>query len=276
MNPVSLSYIHYPADHPETSPKVLFVHGAESSKETWSSVLDGLKGKYDMYAIDLRGHGESPLGDPPYTIEKLVDDIYQFVEKMDIPHFSLVAHSMGSRVAVCFADKYPWLIQSLLIEDMEMLPRDPQVLEKGEQERLLTFRQTHPSLDSVSNELVAFGYNHTKFQSWLKQGRIKKIDSQYFIGINPYVNFLALNAISASDCAEKAFKKLQKHSFPITLLRAESDSSITELGLEAMSKDVPKLICITVPKSTHSIHKTNSTDFLSILKSSTNPSLKYL
>jgi pimeloyl-ACP methyl ester carboxylesterase len=46
-------------------PTTVLVHGLDSCKETWSKTLAALAAAgLPALAVDLRGHGESPLGDP--------------------------------------------------------------------------------------------------------------------------------------------------------------------------------------------------------------------
>ena len=58
-------------------PTTVLLHGLDSSKETWSGVLADLAAQgYPAMALDLRGHGESPLGDPAaFGPETLARDV---------------------------------------------------------------------------------------------------------------------------------------------------------------------------------------------------------
>ena len=47
------------------TPTTVLVHGLDSSKQTWHAVLPKLhEAGLPALALDQRGHGESPLGDP--------------------------------------------------------------------------------------------------------------------------------------------------------------------------------------------------------------------
>ena len=97
-------------------------------------------------SIDQRGCGLSPLGDPnDFTPDALVEDLYavlanhplfriepttsekdgqgETAKPTAIRPFVLVGHSMGGRIAMSFAAKYPELIVSLVIEDMDIRKR---------------------------------------------------------------------------------------------------------------------------------------------------------
>ncbi|KAH8060880.1 protein methylesterase [Aureococcus anophagefferens] len=63
-------------------PTSVLVHGLDSSKETWTSTLAALQSKnYPCLALDLRGHGESPLGAvDEFSSEALARDVVAAVE----------------------------------------------------------------------------------------------------------------------------------------------------------------------------------------------------
>ena len=48
----------------QNRPTTILIHGLDSSKETWSSILhDLISSGYPAVAVDLRGHGESYMGE---------------------------------------------------------------------------------------------------------------------------------------------------------------------------------------------------------------------
>src|SRR5690242_17661317 len=69
---------------------LIFVHGLGSSKETWSSVIEKLKDKYDIYAVDLLGHGDRPLGSNQITSQSLLKDLTKFVEQKKFQKIILI------------------------------------------------------------------------------------------------------------------------------------------------------------------------------------------
>ena len=88
---------------PTGVPTTVFVHGLDSSKDTWAPViLDLVKAGYPCLALDQRGHGHSPLGDPEqFGPEALAGDIFAAAECHGITQpFILVGHSMGGLVSL--------------------------------------------------------------------------------------------------------------------------------------------------------------------------------
>lgn len=239
---------------------LLFIHGLESSKETWKETTENLKDTYRIFAIDLRGHGETPIGNGDFSTDQLVADIEKFVLERKIHQFVVVAHSMGARVAIPYAARYPEKVQGLVIEDMEVRERPKKNIDPSEIERFKQFQSTQPDLESVNKELEKYGYNPERAKSWLKQERIKLTgDGNYFIGVHPYVAHQVRQCLSYSEVSLNAFKELQ---CPILLLKAENHSSISHEGLEQMKELQPSMIFEEVKGSEHSIHRTAQESFL--------------
>jgi pimeloyl-ACP methyl ester carboxylesterase len=148
-------------------PTTVFVHGLDSSKETWTRPLSKLnKIGYPAIALDLRGHGESPLGNPEhFTAENLAHDVLSAVEKHGIDRpYVLVGHSMGGRIAMRLAamdaeefvqKKREPRLAACVIEDMDIQIRDGP-------------KPAYESLDKdMINQLQSFhGARGRSFDSW--------------------------------------------------------------------------------------------------------------
>lgn len=262
---IPLSYNHTVPVMAGKNPPILFIHGMDSSKETWTAVMNSLKDKYEIYAIDLRGHGETPLGDEEYTLDQLAEDVHQFAMEHKLNQFVLVGHSMGSRVCIAYASKHPGKVKAIAIEDMDLLPREKRDLTAGEVEKLKQFKQVHATELEARQELEQ--YNH-KFDSWKAQGRIRiKSDHLWHIAFNPYTSYLAHNACQANEKAAHMFQQLRNDNLPILLMVAEHDSSTSETGISQMQEMVPGMKVVAIPQSEHAIHKTNINGFLGELSS---------
>ena len=84
-------------------PTAVLVHGLDSSRETFAGTVAALAAAgYPALALDLRGHGESPLGAvDEFSSEALARDVVAAVEARGVAKpWVLVGHSMGGRVAM--------------------------------------------------------------------------------------------------------------------------------------------------------------------------------
>jgi 2-succinyl-6-hydroxy-2,4-cyclohexadiene-1-carboxylate synthase len=254
----------------ETDPiTVLFIHGLESSKETWQPIFQKLENKFKIFAIDLRGHGECSIGGDErhhVSIWHFVADIDRFVKEKGLKQVVLVSHSMGARIAMAYARRFPEKVRNLIIEDMDAKPREPIQLDTSMIEKLQKFQPIHDSLEQVEQELEKYDFPKEKFQSWLKQGRIKQTENgKYFIGVHPYVSYLTHNACLATTVAEESFRKFSEQRLPVLLLKATTESSVSSEELDKMRSLLPTMQVKEIPHSTHSIHKTQSTIFAETL-----------
>ena len=78
---------------------VILLHGYSDSRFSFSSLLPKLPSKYLVYALDLRGHGESGKPSSGYGMAGLAADVLGFMDAKGIARATIVGHSMGSFVA---------------------------------------------------------------------------------------------------------------------------------------------------------------------------------
>ena len=99
-----LAYRAYPADHSRQT--VVLVHGSSASGSSLHALAGYLqKNDIDVYALDMRGHGESGLkGDIDY-VGQLEDDLEDFMKQMfqNRPDVILAGFSSGGGFALRFA-----------------------------------------------------------------------------------------------------------------------------------------------------------------------------
>src|SRR5258708_12739908 len=66
-------------------PPVVLLHPFPANHEFWLPVAEALSGRYRVILPDLRGHGESGLGEGPATTDKHAADMPLL---MDNPHIA--------------------------------------------------------------------------------------------------------------------------------------------------------------------------------------------
>ena len=88
-------------------PPLYLVHGIGSRKTTWDEIIDGLKDRFTCVSYDLRGHGDSPIPPPPYTLDDLVDDLEALRQKLGHEKIHIAGHSLGGMIGPAYAHAYP-------------------------------------------------------------------------------------------------------------------------------------------------------------------------
>ena len=110
---------HYTEWGAPSAPAVIFLHGITGHARTWDDEARLLAGRYRAIALDQRGHGDSdPAPDGDYSDAALLGDLEAFVDGLGLARVSLVALSLGGRVAINFAGRHPGRMERLVVIDI--------------------------------------------------------------------------------------------------------------------------------------------------------------
>jgi pimeloyl-ACP methyl ester carboxylesterase len=100
----------------EGAPPIVLVHGMGWSVAAWDQVVPMLAERRRVYALDLRGHGDS-VWTSTYSHEEMRDDLLEFADSLGLEKFLLCGHSMGAVVCWLFAEKFVDRLTGLVIVD---------------------------------------------------------------------------------------------------------------------------------------------------------------
>lgn len=110
---------HYTEWGAPSAPAVIFLHGITGHARTWDDEARLLAGRYRAIALDQRGHGDTdPAPDGDYSDAALLGDLEAFVDGLGLARVSLVALSLGGRVAIDFAGRHPGRVERLVVIDI--------------------------------------------------------------------------------------------------------------------------------------------------------------
>lgn len=94
---------------------LVFLHGLSDNLLYWEFLAANLKKDYQIIRVDLRGHGESGLGDDEITIDLYVIDLINLLDELHLDTVNLIGFSLGGAVALDFVIKYPKKVDSLVL-----------------------------------------------------------------------------------------------------------------------------------------------------------------
>jgi pimeloyl-ACP methyl ester carboxylesterase len=89
-------------------PALVLVHGGLDHARSWDWVARALRERYHVYALDLRGHGNSAWA--PGAMYSLVEHVLDLSALLDIISefpIRLVGHSLGGLIVLHYAGTYP-------------------------------------------------------------------------------------------------------------------------------------------------------------------------
>jgi pimeloyl-ACP methyl ester carboxylesterase len=89
-------------------PTLLLVHGGLDHARNWDWVARSLRAHFHVYALDLRGHGNSAWAPGAmYSIAEHVLDIATLVDVLGGGPVHLIGHSLGGILTLLYAGLYP-------------------------------------------------------------------------------------------------------------------------------------------------------------------------
>jgi 3-oxoadipate enol-lactonase len=92
---------------------VVLLHPFPAHHEFWLPVADALSTRYRMILPDLRGHGESAVGEGPATMEKHAADLARVMDDANVGRAPLVGVSIGGYVLFEFWRKHRGRVAAL-------------------------------------------------------------------------------------------------------------------------------------------------------------------
>jgi pimeloyl-ACP methyl ester carboxylesterase len=92
---------------------VILLHGVTDSHHAWRPFIEELPKGLHVYALSMRGHGDSDKPLESYDASAFAGDLAAFMDAVDLKRAHICAHSMGTWIAQRFATDYPTRVISL-------------------------------------------------------------------------------------------------------------------------------------------------------------------
>lgn len=108
--------LHYRDLGPRGGTPIVLIHGVMGHAREWDVVTGRLGGRRRVVAIELRGHGGSDWS-PPYTVDRMAEDVATAVEALGLGRVVLVGHSLGGLVSMVLAARRSELVAGVVILD---------------------------------------------------------------------------------------------------------------------------------------------------------------
>ncbi len=101
---------------PVDGENIVLVHGFGANKNNWTRLANELTDEFNVYAIDLPGHGDSskPL-DLGYGFQDQVSHLSEILKALDIRQAHMMGNSMGGAITALYAATYPQQIRTAVL-----------------------------------------------------------------------------------------------------------------------------------------------------------------
>lgn len=138
-----------------TGPPLVLLHPFPAHHEFWSPLAGRLAARYRVILPDLRGHGESEVGEGPATMEKHATDLRRVCDAADAGRAVFAGVSIGGYILFEFWRRYRQRVRALVLSDT----RAPADTDEGRANRLkaaedVLQRGPEPFVDSMLPKLL--------------------------------------------------------------------------------------------------------------------------
>jgi 3-oxoadipate enol-lactonase len=235
------------------SPAILFLHGFPFSSEMWKGQKQMLQ-NMDLRVVtyDLRGHGQSGVGDGQYTIELFVDDLMALLDHLKISKTILCGFSMGGYIALRAIDRNPVRFEALVLCDtMSVADSNEAKLRRA------------ASIKTVKNEGIkpfAEGFLKAVFSPQSFSVRPEIIDGirKIVMSNSPTGICGALLAMAGRTDTSNALPKI---AVPTMILVGALDAVTPPTAAQAMQEKIPGSELHVIPNAGHMSNLENHEEF---------------
>ncbi|MGA1845009.1 MAG: 2-succinyl-6-hydroxy-2,4-cyclohexadiene-1-carboxylate synthase [bacterium] len=243
-------------------PTILLLHGFMGSGEDWRP-LEGLLGnRFSLLAPDLPGHGRTRIesGDAAYAMPEVARSIIGLLDYLNIETCPLVGYSMGGRVALFLALRYPGRFSRVVLESAspgletaqeraERVKRDEErarELETGDLAAFLDAWYAQPIFGSLRTHPAFDGLLQARLQN--DPGMLATSLRRMGTGVQPSL-----------------WGELPGMKIPLLVLAGERDEKFRIIA-DRMAKRCPSARMAVIPGCGHSIHVEQPEAFASLVK----------
>ncbi|HEX3722162.1 MAG TPA: alpha/beta hydrolase [Nitrolancea sp.] len=117
--------IHVVEGGPADAPAVFFLHGWPQNWSAFETVMERLRSRLHVVAIDLPGIGESTEPPPSNDKRTLTGYVNAVIERLGLRQATLVGHDVGGQIVYAFLKAYPTVLQRAAILDVVIPGIDP-------------------------------------------------------------------------------------------------------------------------------------------------------
>lgn len=105
-----------------TGQSLILLHGNGEDGSYFVHQIDHFSKTCRIIALDTRGHGQSPRGEKPFSIQQFAEDLRDFMDEKNIGKATLLGFSDGGNIALTFALKHPERVEKLILNGANLFP----------------------------------------------------------------------------------------------------------------------------------------------------------
>lgn len=233
-------------------PAVIFIHGFPFNRSMWEPQLEALSKSYRTVSYDLRGHGQSEVGDGQYSLEFFVDDLILGMDHLKIENSVVCGLSMGGYIALRAVECYPSRFKGLILCDTKS-EADTNEVKVKRAAAVLAVKKGGVKSFAEGFVRTVLTEKTLKTKPDLVFSVVTMIQGNSALGI--------CGAILAMAARTDTTAALVKMTLPTLILVGEEDRLTSPSASEAMMKTLPHATLHVIPKAAHLCNLENPAAF---------------
>lgn len=247
---------------------VVILHGLYGMSDNWLSIAKKLESNFQVFLLDLRNHGKSPMS-PFHSYDCMSEDLLTFFEDKNLSSAYLLGHSMGGKLAMNFAAHFPEKIKKLIIVDIspKTYPLENKNRELTQHKKICETLLSIP-LNKIKTRQEAFllmeeGIKSAQVRSFLLKNLYRKENGSFDWRINLPVLYAYLPKImSGFEHLAEPFRSLP---FEVLFIKGEQSNYIQDDDIQWINENFNKVKVENITKASHWVHADQSELFLKAL-----------
>jgi 2-succinyl-6-hydroxy-2,4-cyclohexadiene-1-carboxylate synthase len=247
-----LNGARYAFDEAGSGPPLLLLHGFTGSAANWRPLLPAFAAHFRVIAVDLLGHGRSAHPSDParYRMPLAAADLLALLDALAIERAHLLGYSMGGRLALYTAVRFPQRVASLILESSSpgLATQAERAARRAQDEALADWIEAHG--------VAAFVARWEQLPLWASQARLPD-EQRAALRAQRLQNSPAGLANSLRGLGTGAqpslWPRLPDLTLPVLLLAGALDAKFVAIGRQ-MAAVLPRARLEIVPDAGHTLH----------------------
>ena len=187
-NGVRLHYLRWRAADGGDLPPIVLLHATGFLARLWQPVAEALASRFDVFAYDTRGHGDSDKPPPDgenYHWRNLVADLHGFCDALGLRGVPIAGHSSGGAAAAYLAATHQEYVSRLILFEPIIFPAQfapPEdrrnELAEGARKRRLVWRDAEEIVETYRTRPAFARWREDVLRLYADHGTFRREDGQ--------------------------------------------------------------------------------------------------
>jgi len=136
-------------------PCLVLIHGFSDNLTMWYNQVPEFSKSYQVLTYDVRGHGQTKVLQGGYSMDLFTEDLWKLLEFLQIQKACVLGYSMGGRIGLSLALRYPEKTAGLIFANSGVTGPDVQPSPEQIEEMMARRQQMLVLIETNDIEVIA-------------------------------------------------------------------------------------------------------------------------